>query len=77
MSQKLTSLDSRDLETLRSRFPHVAEKIVTTWGTPDCRKYINTLLTDTRDGQRKGFPPATASSIFQLLCIHDRLYHFG
>lgn len=38
------------------RIRHVQQKICMLWGSPELDGYINKLLMDSRDGQRKGFP---------------------
>lgn len=46
-------------------FEHVQKRICLLWGTHELDAYINHLLTDTRDGQRKGFPlEVTAELLF-------------
>lgn len=47
-------------------FPHIVERITSTWGTEDCLGYLRTLLTDTRDGARGGFDAATAEELALL-----------
>jgi hypothetical protein len=38
------------------RIGHVQKKICMLWGSPELDTYLNSLLMDSRDGQRKGFP---------------------
>lgn len=46
-------------------FPHVRNRICMLWGTHDLDQYITHLMTDTRDGQRSGFPvEVTAELLF-------------
>jgi pilus assembly protein FimV len=40
--------------TLES-LPHIAERLTSTWGTPECLHYLDKLLADNRSGQRHGF----------------------
>lgn len=54
-------------------YPHLAP-ITSTWGSRQCRDFLAALAMDTRDGQRKGFPPEHASTIFRLLLAHDDAY---
>lgn len=61
---------STDIRSLVERFPHL-DRIPMLWGTRECRSYLNHLLTDTRGGQRRGFPPEHAKTIFALLTEHD------
>jgi hypothetical protein len=60
-------------EKLYERFPHL-RKIDLLWGSPECRKFIFLLMTDTREGKRQGFPTEHAVTIMALLMEHDRRY---
>ena len=47
------------------KFPHVQNRICMLWGTQELDGHINHLLTDSRDGQRSGFPvEVTAELLF-------------
>jgi hypothetical protein len=47
------------------KFPHVQKRICMLWGTQELDGHINHLLTDSRDGQRSGFPvEVTAELLF-------------
>lgn len=59
---------------LLPHFERIHLRIEALWGTRDCRDYLNTLLTDTRDGTRTGFPPHIAKELFRLLHEHDLAY---
>lgn len=63
----------RTVETfgLYSAHPHLA-RIDELWGTGEGRAYIQRLLSDTRDGERRGFKTHHASIIMKLLVEHDR-----
>ncbi|APR05351.1 MULTISPECIES: hypothetical protein [Thauera] len=63
-----------DTTALFERFPHLAPRISAMWGTRDGRKYLSSLIMDTRDGQRQGFPPEHAKTIVRLLLEHDIAY---
>lgn len=56
------------------RYPHIAQKVVSTFGSKECRAFLTSLLTDSRDGKRQGFPPEDAKLIFSLLQKHDQLH---
>lgn len=58
------------VDALITRFPHLSP-IISTWGTRECRDLLSSLALDTRDGQRTGFPPEHASTVFRLLMAHD------
>ena len=59
---------------LELQFPRVLEKIQQLWDTPSLEVYLNELLMDTRDGQRKGFPHEVASEILRLGMIFAAQY---
>lgn len=44
------------LESLKS-YPHICKNVHAFWDTPYLGAYVDNLLMDTRNGQRKGFPP--------------------
>lgn len=60
-------------EGLYSKFPHL-RRIDQLWGTSDCRKFLFSLMTDTRGGTRQGFPPEHAGTVMSLLMEHDRKF---
>lgn len=51
------------------QFPHLLEKIATSWGSPDCLEYLNHLLLDNKGGLREGFELGIASDILLLIRI--------
>ena len=56
----------RPPELVRS-FPHIANNMSRLWAQPkDCAAYLNSLLTDTRNGTRKGFPKGVAAELVTL-----------
>lgn len=48
------------------KFPHAQKRICMLWGTHELDVYLNHLLTDTRDGQRKGFPVEVTGELLFL-----------
>ena len=60
-------------ETLRPQelvrlFPRIANNLSGLWDQPEiCATYLNGLLTDTRDGARKGFPKRVTGELAILL----------
>jgi hypothetical protein len=47
------------------KFSHVQQRVCMLWGTHELDVYLNHLMTDSRDGQRKGFPvEVTAELLF-------------
>ncbi len=41
---------------INQAFPHIGKKLQTFWGYPEFALYMSSLLQDTRNGSRKGFP---------------------
>jgi hypothetical protein len=48
------------------RIGHVQKRICMLWGSPELDGYINKLLMDSRDGQRKGFPVEVTQELLFL-----------
>lgn len=57
---------------LEQQFPRVFEKIFDSWEMATLEDYFNELMMDSRNGQRKGFPPEVASEILRLTLIHGK-----
>lgn len=49
------------------KFSHVAKRICMLWGTQELDGHINHLLTDSRDGQRSGFPVEVTAELLFLV----------
>jgi hypothetical protein len=61
-------------QTLADRFPHVLEKIVQLWNSPDCEAYLTDLLNPHYSGgryDREGFPAKAWDEILRIA----ELYH--
>ncbi|GAA5179257.1 hypothetical protein GCM10025771_20860 [Niveibacterium umoris] len=52
------------------QMPHIIDRIVDTWRTRDCQRYLHTLLRDNRKGTRQGFPLGIVDDI---LCLNGVL----
>jgi len=66
-----------DYEILNDKFQRLGEKVLTTWGTRECRRMLLNLINDSRGGTRSGFPPEVAAAITRLLLAHDEKFpHF-
>jgi hypothetical protein len=48
------------------KYPHVQKRICMLWGTQELDGHINHLLTDSRDGQRSGFPIEVTTELLFL-----------
>lgn len=47
--------------------PHICKRICAIWGSPELENYINTLVMDSRDGKRSGFPVDFANELMWLV----------
>jgi len=52
--------------------PHIMDRLQELWGTRKCQAYLQSLLCDTRNETRRGFPLA---AIDDILCLNDILEH--
>lgn len=72
---EISSEKAATFATLLSRLPniqqiaHVRDEIARTWGTPECRDYMNRLLRDNRNGERQRFSLSTGNELLFLLDI--------
>ena len=57
---------------IKERHPHLAPRFSLFWGQPDFETMITPLLTDTRNGKRKGFDKDILEAILNLLDEHNR-----
>ena len=76
MNEKLAALlgghADRYPHKLEAGFPHVTDRIVALWGSPELRPFMDALMLADRPG-RHGFPPDVATEIFRLANILDEL----
>lgn len=63
---------------LESKFPHVLEKIVCLWGSPEAEDYFTDLLQPNGRGggrmDRDGFPDQVWQEILHLKVQHNKLH---
>jgi hypothetical protein len=57
---------------LKNQFPRVYNEIESKWGSRAGRDYLMSLIMDSRDGDRKGFPAEVAEEIIMILKQHDK-----
>jgi hypothetical protein len=55
-------------------YPHIIQKTTTQWGTQACLDYLLGLISDTRAGQRNGFPLEVVEEIVLLMRILEDGY---
>ena len=64
LDQLPTDVRPREVPRL---FPRIANKLCSLWANPAlCNRYLSSLLMDTRDGAREGFPLAVAGELVAL-----------
>jgi uncharacterized protein len=57
---------------LARQYPKILNKIVDMWNSETIDEYFSELILDTRDDQRKGFPPEVAEEILRLSVINTK-----
>ena len=58
-------------KVVQQAFERIADRLKLVWGHKEFRVYMDGLLHDTRDGQRKGFPAAVLFALHALSEEHD------
>ncbi|WP_119966898.1 hypothetical protein [Simplicispira lacusdiani] len=59
-----------DLKVVTDSFPHIGKVLRQMWGAPEVTDYIDTLLYDTRDGGRQGFPREVMAALMNIYTAH-------
>ncbi len=59
---------------LEQQFPHIFEKVMIMWDSPEFDSYLNKFMLDKREHARQGFPPEVASEILRLSMLHSELF---
>jgi len=73
--QTLKCLPNQYPRILEERFPHVLEKIVQLWNSPDGEAYLADLLHPTFSGgryDRSGFPETAGQEIYRLQELYKK-----
>jgi hypothetical protein len=63
--------ENENFIVVKNRFPHIANMIELTGGTVEFNRFLDKIMSDTRDGQREGFPKDVASALLRLSIKHD------
>ena len=72
-------LQSKEYLTLDKHYPWIAEQLFRYYCIANFHegdlvvRYLNSLLVETRNGTRKGFPPEHASCILNLIELRKKL----
>ena len=74
MKNEQIVMQNDKIEELSQLTPRIGFKVNSLWGTKECRVYLVTLLSDSRNGARQGFDLNTAKLIYGLLADHDESY---
>jgi hypothetical protein len=56
------------------QYPHIAERIVQTWGDPLCLSYMTSLLLPDEYGAKELFSRSEAGALMRLIELHDDLH---
>lgn len=67
-------LKCQEFKRVNLVFPHVGRNIQQSWGTLELSEYIHFILTDTRNGERKGFPAKAIEDLMFLSEYHNDLF---
>lgn len=57
---------------LARQYPQILQKIVSLWDSETIDSYFSSLILDTRNDQRQGFPTAVADEILRLSVINSK-----
>ncbi len=58
---------------LAEKYPHLAERLLNSWGTPALNIFLNDLFFDRRGG-RQGFEPEVMHELFSISSRHNQLF---
>lgn len=64
----------REFSAIERRFPHIAQKLTSLWGTREIDRYMDSLLIDSR-GDRQGFPEEVLEELVFLAGIRWYFTH--
>ena len=59
---------------LEQKYPHIMDRLVIMWDSPEFDAYLNKFMLDTRAHARQGFPPEVASEILRLSMLHSEQF---
>ena len=70
----VSMVDSKAFAYISNAYPRIAAALKLYWGEPEFVPYVEKLLNDTRDGERKGFQPDMLIALHNLLERHNLDY---
>ena len=56
------------------KYPHIGIKMKAYWGTKKFDVYMHELFTDTRNGERRGFPAQDLELLKEIQTLHDSFH---
>lgn len=78
MNEKILKVLSNKTEyyphKLEKQFPHILDKVIIMWDSPEFDSYLNKFMLDKRDHARHGFPPEVATEILRLSMLHSEQF---
>ena len=66
--------ENENFIVIKNKLPHIAKAIELTWGTVEFNRFLDKIMSDTRDGAREGFPKDVASALLRLSIKHDAVF---
>ncbi len=63
-----------DFNLIKESFPHISKKIELLCGDIILHKFFTSLMMDSRDGNRQGFPKHIASAIVRIEKFHETFF---
>lgn len=67
----MTLDDNLNFQTISKQTPRIADSLRMLWGCAEFDEMVRNLLTDSGDGQRRGFPLKVAQALFRLAEDHQ------
>jgi len=69
MFEQLPEAEEMNLKIVEAKFPRIADKLRMSWGTPQGKAYLDSLIVDERGG-RTGFPFDVFAALMELQTLH-------
>ena len=60
----------KQFNLIMDRVPHIGAQLSKAWGYPEFMNYTLSLIADSRDGTREGFPTEIGAALIQLIERH-------
>jgi hypothetical protein len=67
----MTLDENTNFQTISKQTPRIAESLRLLWGCAEFEELVRNLLTDSCDGERRGFPLKVAQALFRLAEDHE------